>query len=46
MKKVAWKTQNYYSTATMMEHGEGLGKRVSEDHSPERMEAAEPEKMA
>jgi len=42
----AWKTKNYYSTAARLEHGEGLGKNIDDDHSPERNESVEPEKMA
>lgn len=34
----AWKTKNFYSQATRLEHGERLEKKMSEDYSPERLE--------
>jgi hypothetical protein len=36
----AWKTKNYYSTTVRMEHGEGVGKVMDEERSPERMGSA------
>ena len=43
----AWRTKNYYSTTVRMEHGEGVGKVVDEERSPERMSSAgQPEEEA
>ena len=36
----AWKTKSYYSTTVRMEHGEGVGKAVDEERSPERKGSA------
>jgi len=34
----AWKTANYYSTATRMEQGDGIEKKLSNDYKPETHE--------
>ncbi|KAK3680069.1 high affinity glucose transporter [Recurvomyces mirabilis] len=42
----AWKTKNFYSSTLRMEGGDLSGKRMhSDDESPERREATEPEKI-
>lgn len=41
----AWKTKSMYKTTERMEQGEGLEKKMDDEHSPERHEYAEPTKQ-
>ncbi|GIZ37187.1 hypothetical protein CKM354_000064400 [Cercospora kikuchii] len=41
----AWKTHSQFHDAQKIEHGQGLEKKMGEDHSPERHERVEPTKI-